>query len=148
MTDASPYAVAMSASESRPGQGVRNLGTFDSPIDLTELTRLGDTAAGDTSRSFVHDIIELFLTLTPDIYKTARAAFADADAQSVARAAHKLKSQAAYFGARRMVNVCKQLETYGYGGELSRCERLLDDLEDELDRVVAALQPHRYRDNH
>ena len=118
----------------------------ESPIDLAELCRLGDTATGDTSRNFVHDIIELFLTLTPDIYKTARAAYADADAQSVARAAHKLKSQAAYFGARRMVGVCKQLETHGYAGELSRCERLLDDLEDELDRVVAALQPHRYRE--
>jgi HPt (histidine-containing phosphotransfer) domain-containing protein len=116
----------------------------ESPIDLTELCRLGDTATGETARTFVHDIIELFLTLTPDIYATARAAFADGDPQSVARAAHKLKSQAAYFGARKMVNVCKQLEQHGYAGELSRCERLLDDLEDELDRVVAALQPHRY----
>jgi HPt (histidine-containing phosphotransfer) domain-containing protein len=136
----------MSASEPLPRRSVRNLSPVESPIDLTELTRLGDTAAGDPSRSFVHDIIELFLTLTPDIYKTARAAYADADAQSVARAAHKLKSQAAYFGARRMVSVCKQLETHGYAGELSRCERLLDDLEDELDRVVAALQPHRYNE--
>jgi HPt (histidine-containing phosphotransfer) domain-containing protein len=94
----------MSASEPRPSRSVRNLSPVESPIDLTELTRLGDTAANDPSRSFVHDIIELFLTLTPDIYKTARAAYADADAQSLARAAHKLKSQAAYFGARRMVS--------------------------------------------
>lgn len=135
----------MSASNTRPSAASAAL---ESPIDLTELYRLGDTAAGDpargdTSSHFVHDIIELFLTLTPDLYATARAAFADGDAQSVARAAHKLKSQAAYFGARRMVNVCKQLEQHGYAGELSRCERLLDDLEDELDRVVAALQPHR-----
>lgn len=134
----------MSASELRPRPSARNV-PQESPIDLTELYRLGDTASGDTSRHFVHDIIELFLTLTPDIYATAKAAFADGDSQSVARAAHKLKSQAAYFGARRMVHVCKQIEQYGYAGELSRCERLLDDLEDELDRVVAALQPHRYQ---
>ena len=116
----------------------------ESPIDLTELSRLGDSSPGDNQRSFKHDIIELFLTLTPDIYKTARDAYADGDAQSVARAAHKLKSQAAYFGARRMVQVCKQIEQHGYAGELTRCERLLDDLEDELDRVVAALQPYRH----
>lgn len=133
----------MSVSDTRLRPSVRNVPS-ESPIDLSELVRLGDTAAGDTSRSFVHDIIELFLTLTPDIYGTARAAYADGDAQSLARAAHKLKSQAAYFGARRMVSVCKQIEQYGYAGELSRCERLLDDLEDELDRVVAALQPHRH----
>lgn len=130
--------------QQRLPRGIRPV-SAESPIDLTELCRLGDTATGDTSRTFVHDIIELFLTLTPDIYATARAAFADGDAQSVARASHKLKSQAAYFGAKRMVNVCKQLEQHGYAGELSRCERLLDDLEDELDRVVAALQPHRHK---
>jgi HPt (histidine-containing phosphotransfer) domain-containing protein len=134
---------SMSASEPRSRVNVRSP-SVESPIDLTELVRLGDTTSNDNSRSFVHDIIELFLTLTPDIYATARAAYADGDAQSVARAAHKLKSQAAYFGARRMVNVCKQLESHGYAGELTRCERLLDDLEDELDRVVAALQPHRH----
>jgi HPt (histidine-containing phosphotransfer) domain-containing protein len=133
----------MSASEPRPRVPVRSP-SVESPIDLSELVRLGDTANNDNARTFVHDIIELFLTLSPDIYATARAAYADGDAQSVARAAHKLKSQAAYFGARRMVNVCKQLETHGYAGELTRCERLLDDLEDELDRVVAALQPHRH----
>ena len=133
----------MSASDLRPRSNATSI-PQESPIDLTELYRLGDTASGDTSRHFVHDIIELFLTLTPDIYATAKAAFADGDAQSVARAAHKLKSQAAYFGARRMVYVCKQIEQHGYAGELSRCERLLDDLEDELDRVVAALQPHRF----
>jgi HPt (histidine-containing phosphotransfer) domain-containing protein len=116
----------------------------ESPIDLAELCRLGDTATGDTSRNFVHDIIELFLQLAPEIYNTTKAAFADGDAQSLARAAHKLKSQAAYFGAQRMVHVCKQIEQFGYEGQIARCERLLDDLEDELDRVVAALQPHRY----
>lgn len=135
--------LVMSVSE--PRSNLRNM-QIESPVDLTELLRLGDTKTGDTARSFVHDIIELFLTLTPEIYRTARAAYADGDAQSVARAAHKLKSQAAYFGARRMVNVCKQIEQHGYAGELGRCERLLDDLEDELDRVVAALQPHRHRE--
>lgn len=116
----------------------------ESPIDLAELMRLGDTANGDGARNFVHDIIELFLELAPQIYERTRAAFAGNDPQSLARAAHKLKSQAAYFGARRMVHVCKQLEQLGYEGQLARCERLIDDLEDELDRVVAALQPHRF----
>lgn len=116
----------------------------ESPVDLAELYRLGDTASSDTSRNFVHDIIELFLQLAPEIYETTRAALKDKDTQSVARATHKLKSQAAYFGAHRMVQVCKAIEQHGYAGDLVRCERLIDDLEDELDRVVAALQPHRY----
>ena len=102
-----------------PASGERRLPTNpsivrESPIDLTELCRLGDTATGDTSRNFVHDIIELFLQLAPEIYNTTRAAFADGDSQSIARAAHKLKSQAAYLGAQRMVHVCKQIEQLGY----------------------------------
>src|SRR5688572_7033035 len=61
----------------------------ESPIDMSELCRLGDTATGDSSRNFVHDIIELFLELSPQIYDRTRAAFADGDAHSLARAAHK-----------------------------------------------------------
>jgi hypothetical protein len=30
----------------------------ESPIDLSQLCRLGDAATGDTSRNFVHDIID------------------------------------------------------------------------------------------
>lgn len=115
------------------------------PIDLAELHRLGDTKPGDTSRNFVHDVIELFLNLGPQIFATANEAFTAADPQSVARAAHKLKSQAAYFGAGRMVKVCKQIEDRGYRDDLNACEPLLRELERELGRVISALEPHRYR---
>ena len=115
----------------------------ESPINLEELARLGDTKDSPSSQSFVQEVIELFVHLAPQLYKTAREAFTANDPTSIARAAHKLKSQGAYFGAARLVHVCRQLEKHGYGGELARCERLLDDLEDELDRVMAALEAHR-----
>lgn len=115
----------------------------DSPINLDELSRLGGAKESESAQDFVHEVIELFVTLAPKLYKTAREAFLAGDAQSIARAAHKLKSQGAYFGAARLVQVCRQLEQQGYASQLARCERLLDDLEDELDRVVAALEPHR-----
>jgi len=115
----------------------------DSPIDLDELLKLGDAKAGDAAQSFVEDVIALFLSSAPQLYATARSAFVDGDAQSVGRAAHKLKSQAAYFSAARVVEVCRSLEQFGYTDQLARCEVLLDDLEDELDRVVVALQRHR-----
>lgn len=116
----------------------------DSPIDLEELSRLGDTKEAGASQSFVQEVIELFVQLAPQLYQTAREAFAANDPASVARAAHKLKSQGAYFGATRLVQACRQLEMHGYSGDLARGERMLDDLEDELDRVLAALEPHRH----
>ena len=116
----------------------------DSPINLDELSRLGDTKDSASGQSFVQEVIELFVHLAPQLYQTARDSFVAADPGSIARAAHKLKSQGAYFGAARLVQVCRQLEQFGYTGELARCDRLLDDLEDELDRVMAALEPHRH----
>lgn len=115
----------------------------DSPINLDELARLGDAKDTASGQSFVQEVIELFVHLAPQLYNTAREAFVARDPASVGRAAHKLKSQAAYFGAARLVHVCRQLEQHGYTGEIARCDRLLDDLEDELDRVMAALEPHR-----
>jgi HPt (histidine-containing phosphotransfer) domain-containing protein len=115
----------------------------DSPINLEELSRLGDAKEGDSAENFVQEVIELFVHLAPQLYQTARDSFVAGDPQSVARAAHKLKSQGAYFGAGRLVQVCRQLEQHGYANQLGRCERLLDDLEDELDRVIAALAQHR-----
>lgn len=115
----------------------------DSTINLEELARLGGAKESDAAEGFVKEVIELFVLLAPKLYTTAREAFVAGDPQSIARAAHKLKSQGAYFGATRLVQVCRQLEQQGYAGQLARCERLLDDLEDELDRVVAALEAHR-----
>lgn len=122
----------------------RPTSTTDSPINLEELARLGGAKESDAAQGFVQEVIELFVRLAPKLYTTAREAFVAGDGQSIARAAHKLKSQGAYFGAARLVQVCRQLEQQGYANQLARCERLLDDLEDELDRVVAALEPHRH----
>lgn len=116
----------------------------DSPIDLSELSRLGGPQDSESAQSFLQEVIELFVHVAPQLYKTAREAFIAGDPQSIARVAHKLKSQGAYFGAARLVQVCRQLEQHGYASQLPRCERLLDDLEDELDRVVIALEPHRH----
>lgn len=114
-----------------------------SAVDLSELRRLGGEAFQEDALEVQHELIELFLRHAPQNYALAKAAFADGDSQSVGRAAHKLKSQAAYFGAARVVQVCKELERFGYAGNLTRCARLLDDLEDELDRVILALEPYR-----
>jgi two-component system, sensor histidine kinase and response regulator len=111
----------------------------ESPIDLTELRKLGGAKRRGDVSDVVDELIELFFELAPQSYALVRAALAEGDCQSLGRAAHRLKSQAAYFGARRMAWVCRQLEQLGYEGRLARCGQLVDDLEDELDRVMLAL---------
>jgi HPt (histidine-containing phosphotransfer) domain-containing protein len=133
----------MGASKDHPAAPSRGFAT-NSPIDLTDLQKLGgDDGNIAGSSDFVHDIIELFLDLAPKIYEDSVAAVADGDGASMARACHKLRSQAAYFGAQRLVQVCQQLEEIGLANDMGRAESGVHDLEDELDRVSAALQPHR-----
>jgi HPt (histidine-containing phosphotransfer) domain-containing protein len=87
----------------------------------------------------VANLVRLFLKLAPNHYEIACAALAAGDGASLARATQRLETQAAYFGARRLISVCRELARLGDHGELRRCAALLDDLEDELDRVTLAL---------
>lgn len=110
-----------------------------SPVDLTDLYRLGQATGQDEARVFVSELITLFLKLGPTNYRVARTALRAGDCPSLQRASHKLKAQAAYFGAKHLVKTCLALELMSQRQDLPRCEVLLDDLEDELDRVVCAL---------
>jgi HPt (histidine-containing phosphotransfer) domain-containing protein len=110
-----------------------------SPVDLTDLYRLGHATNQSEAQLFVSELITLFLKLGPANYKVARAALSAGDGASLRRASHKLKSQAAYFGAKQLVKTCLALELMSQRLQLARCETLLDELEDELDRVVCAL---------
>lgn len=111
----------------------------DSPVDLRDLQTLCDDCPH--SENFMDEVIGLFLRHAPANYEAMRVSLTYRDGASLSRAAHKLKSQAAYFGARRLVSACQELEHLGRLGQHAHCERLIDDLEDELDRVVAALIP-------
>lgn len=110
-----------------------------SPIDLTDLYRLGEVTGQAEAHLFVSELIALFLKLGPANYQVARTALLAGDGPSLRRASHKLKSQAAYFGAKQLVKTCLALELMSQRLQLARCEALLDELEDELDRVVCAL---------
>lgn len=137
----------MSAQPSTPERGFLRR---EPPVDLTDLQTLCDD--GPYLETFMDEVIGLFLKHAPANYDVTRLALEHGDGPSIARASHKLKSQAAYFGARSLVRVCQELEVWGGRGEITRCEQLVDDLEDELDRVIAALLPmHRAmspRDTH
>ncbi len=123
-------------------QGERAPYLRESPVDLTDLQALCDDCPHPDT--FMDEVIGLFLLHAPANYEVTRSSLLHRDGPSLARASHKLKSQAAYFGARHLVRVCQHLEEFGRKNELVLCERLMDDLEDELDRVIAALLPlHR-----
>jgi HPt (histidine-containing phosphotransfer) domain-containing protein len=116
------------------------------PVDLSELWRLGDSIGGREPSAFVEQLVGLFLRLAPSSYALAERSFRCQDADSLARSVHKLRGRAAYFGATRLVSVCRELELRALANAWRDCPRLLEDLEDELDRVTAALRRLRRPD--
>jgi HPt (histidine-containing phosphotransfer) domain-containing protein len=69
-----------------------------------------------------------------------RAAIATADVPTVQRAAHTLKGASLNLGAVELGERCRQLELLAREGTVDGGDRLLDDVETELQRVQAALR--------
>src|SRR6476646_310833 len=71
--------------------------TGDGVIDATVLARLADGVGGDTQ--FVTDLIAQFSQDAPGLLAAVRSGLEHGDGDTVRRAAHTLKSNAATFGA-------------------------------------------------
>jgi PAS domain S-box-containing protein len=103
------------------------------PAALAQLRAIG----GD---DFVAELTETFLSQTPSLIPALRRGYIEADADELRRGAHTLKSQARTFGATALADVCEQLEGLGAAGVLEGAAELVDQIEQELGRVAAALE--------
>ena len=72
-----------------------------------------------------------------------RRGFEDADASTLTRAAHTLKSNSAEFGATSLHHLCKDLEAMGKAGTLDGAAQLVTQTETEYERVKVALEGER-----
>jgi CheY-like chemotaxis protein/HPt (histidine-containing phosphotransfer) domain-containing protein len=77
------------------------------PVDRATIDRLVETM-GDAE--FVADLLETFTTDAPAMLDEIDSAIGTADAGTVRRIAHTLKSNAATFGARPLSEACRELE--------------------------------------
>jgi HPt (histidine-containing phosphotransfer) domain-containing protein len=67
---------------------------------------------------FVADLLETFMTDAPAMLNQIDSAIGNADAGTVRRIAHTLKSNAATFGAGALSEACRELEHAAKGGDL------------------------------
>lgn len=104
----------------------------DSPIDAAVFAELRQTAGED----FVVELVETFLDEAPQMLREMRSALAGADAASLRRAAHSLKSNANTFGATALGAMAREIELGGLPADASA----LDALQTEYVRVAAALK--------
>ena len=107
----------------------------DPPLDRdTALARVG----GDLQ--LLGAIAELFLQEGEALAGDVRTAVAAADADGLARAAHRLKGSVATLAAHRAAVLTERLESLAQGGDLAPTHAALADLDAELGRLRSLLR--------
>ena len=97
------------------------------------------SSLGEEGRESVAALIETFLDHVPGQIATLSAASKRGETDDVRREAHALKSNAASFGAPRLAELCRELETAAKNGALDGASDLIDRIATELGRVTDEL---------
>ncbi|WP_345382406.1 Hpt domain-containing protein, partial [Pseudonocardia yuanmonensis] len=80
-------------------------------LDPAALDRLRELVGGDPGA--LSGLVEDFLSETPPLVQTLRAAVAAGDAEGAQRAAHTLKGLGDTVGATAMARLCRRAESHG-----------------------------------
>jgi two-component system, sensor histidine kinase and response regulator len=91
----------------------------------------------DEDKTLLADMLEVFLQDYPKQLVELREAINSGDAARTAHAAHSLKGAIGYFGAQTAHTLAYELETRGRRAELDGAAAVLQQLERELERIVA-----------
>lgn len=108
-------------------------------IDRTALDAFRELDT-DGSGGILGQLISVFLENTPTVIAELRQALRDSASPQVTRLAHTLKGSCSNFGARRMRELCFELETLGGSGNLEGAVGLLDEIEKEFGLVRVVLE--------
>jgi diguanylate cyclase (GGDEF)-like protein len=102
------------------------------PVDLAAVLK---RCGGDAQ--FTAMVIERFKTQAAQEVCWIDSALAGGDVERLHRAAHNLKSMAAYVSAETVSELARQIEELGRGNDLARIAPVLERLRQEVDRAIA-----------
>jgi PAS domain S-box-containing protein len=88
-------------------------------------------------------LIDLFVASAPATLSDLRQALKNSHATDLSIAAHTLKGSCSSFGASPLRDLCAQIEQAGLAGRLEGIAPLIDAAQQELSRLIEALQPYR-----
>lgn len=111
----------------------------EDPLDRAALENLLELQL-EGEPDILGELVEAFLDDTPHRLTDLREAISRGDTQAVKDTAHTLKGSSGNMGAKRMAQVCEDLEETGRSGDLARAPEQLALLEDEFGRARAALE--------
>lgn len=107
-------------------------------LDVNALARLQEMMGGDAA--ILEELIEGFFQDAPQLLADMREGVAAGNAPPVRLAAHSLKSNAADFGATRLRDLCRELETAAKSESVTGRMDLVAEIETEFERVRTALE--------
>jgi HPt (histidine-containing phosphotransfer) domain-containing protein len=105
-------------------------------LDPAAFERLRATMGTD----FADELLSTFVEDSQDLVTSMRRALAEKDTDSLRRAAHSLKSNAASFGATTLSTLAMDLEALARSGRLAGAASRVEALASECERVVRALR--------
>ncbi len=92
----------------------------------------------DGQPSLLQKMIRRYLENTPVLMETLCQAITSGDAASMKAAAHSLLSANGFLGAKRLIELCKELQNLGETGAVEEAVPLLPVLEAEYEKVREA----------
>jgi len=111
----------------------------EDPLDRDTLENLFDLQL-EGEPELLGELLDTFFDDTTRRLTDLREATSRGDAQAVEQAAHALKGSCANIGAKRMLQVCEDLEEAGRSKDLTKVPEQLALLEEEFVRAHAALE--------
>jgi CheY-like chemotaxis protein len=95
---------------------------------------------GEEEPDLLVELVEDFFEDAASRLKELREAVNKGKAAAIERSAHALKGSSGSLGARRMAEICSELQELGATGDITRIPALLECLEGEFERVRPALK--------
>lgn len=106
-------------------------------LDAETINSIMDLMDGDVE--MVLDLVDTLLESNPDLLSEIKLGIDNNDSPQIREAAHALKSSNAQLGALEFAKICLAMETAGKQGDLPQAREILPQLEQEYQRVLAAL---------
>lgn len=91
------------------------------------------------SPEILNELRDLFLQSLPPLLADIKAAHCAGNRASLARSAHSLKGAGSTYGALRVFEVCRQLESQAKQDQLAEVGPTIELLEVELDKLTEAV---------
>lgn len=101
----------------------------------------------DGSEELLIELAGVFIDECPEMMRQIRTAIDERDAPALQRAAHSLKGSARIFAATAAADAALEFETMGAEGDLSDAEKRWITLNDQVEKLMAALAERSGQEN-